>query len=45
MDAQECVVDLRNAMVNAKVPNDFEENYSVVGIHVKGENSKKYDVL
>lgn len=44
LDAQECMVDLRFA-IEAKLPSDFEENYSVVGIHVKGEDSKKYDVL
>ena len=44
IDAQECMVDLRFA-IEAKLPKDFEENYSIVGIYVKGENSKKYDVL
>lgn len=44
VDAKECMVDLRFA-IEAKLPDDFEENFSVVGIHVKGENPKKYDVL
>ena len=44
IDAQEGIVDLRFA-IEAKLPEDFEENNSVVGIFVKGENSKKYDVL
>ena len=44
IDATECMVDLRFA-IEAKLPDDFEENFSVVGIHVKGKDSKKYDVL
>lgn len=44
IDATECMVDLRFA-IEAKLPDDFEENSSVVGIYVKGENPKKYDVL
>ena len=44
VDAKECMVDLRFA-IEAKLPDDFEENSSVVGIYVKGENPKKYDVL
>lgn len=44
IDAQVINVDLRFA-IEATLPSDFEENYSVVGIHVKGDNSKKYDVL
>ena len=44
IDATECMVDLRFA-IEAKLPEDFEENFSVVGIHVKGKDSKKYDVL
>lgn len=44
IDAQESSADLRFA-IEAKLPNDMERNGSVVGIYVKGENSKKYDVL
>lgn len=44
IDAQESVVDLRFA-IEAKLPKDFEENYSVVGVYTKGEKSKQYDVL
>lgn len=44
IDAQESSADLRFA-IEAKLPNDMERNGSVVGIYVKGENCKKYDVL
>ncbi|MCI9087148.1 MAG: hypothetical protein HFJ32_01100 [Clostridia bacterium] len=44
IDAKESMVDLSFA-IEAKLPKDFEENCSVVGIYVKGENPKKYDVL
>lgn len=44
VDAKECMVDLRFA-IEAKLPDDFEENSSVVGIYVKGEDPKKYEVL
>lgn len=44
IDAQERMEDLRFA-IEAKLPSDFEKNYSVVGIYVKGENSTKYDEL
>lgn len=44
MDAQVVNMDLRFA-IEATLPSDFEENYSVSGIYVKGENSKEYDVL
>lgn len=43
-DAKEINVDLRFA-IEAKLPNDFEKNYSVTGIYVKGKNSKQYDEL
>ena len=44
IDAQEYVEDLKFA-IEVKLPEDFEENFSVIGIYVKGENPKKYDVL
>lgn len=44
IDAKESTVDL-SFDIEAKLPKDFEENCSVVGIYVKGENPKKYDVL
>lgn len=44
MDAQVVNIDLRFA-IEATLPSDFEENYSVSGIYVKGENSKEYNVL
>ena len=44
IDAKESTVDLSFA-IEAKLPKDFEKNCSVVGIYVKGENPKKYDVL
>ena len=44
IDAKEYMEDLKFA-IEAKLPDDFEENFSAVGIYIKGENSKKYDVL
>lgn len=44
IDAKEANVDLRFA-IEAKLPNDFENNYSVTGVYVKGKNSKEYDEL
>lgn len=44
IDAKELNVDLRFT-IEAKLPSDFEQNYSVTGIYVKGERSKKYDEL
>lgn len=44
MDAKAIAVDLR-FKIDVIIPSDFEKNFEVNGIYIKGNDLKKYDVL